>query len=235
MKNKIQGVLLMANISIYDFCQTIADFETGDEFIHFIRRKKRNLRMQTLELFRLILKKSGATYMFEKLRSDPLCSLNKQMVLYQLKGMSKDDIEKYAKEYYKSIIVPHLIPQMIELIREQKKDGYTIVVVSASYRPFLLLFKEEFKIDVLITNDFVYKDGFFTGKIAREDCIGKNKVKYFTEVYSGFDCKDYENCKSYGDSESDKYILNIAKEGFVIARTGPKKWVKKTNFEEILM
>ena len=42
----------MNNIAIYDFCQTLVDFESGDAFIHYIRNKESSPYMLRMEKLR---------------------------------------------------------------------------------------------------------------------------------------------------------------------------------------
>ena len=223
----------MKKLAVYDFCQTIVDFETGDGFIHFIMQKTGNKKMKLIDTARKLLRKMRIIKLIQHFYRGR-CSLNKQLVLCQLRGLERRVINKYAEEYYQEIIKKHLINFVIKNIEQQKEKGYYIVIVSASYYPFLKLFCDDYNIDLLITNKFEYdRNGMFTGNIERDDCISKNKVRYLLEALELIDGK-YEITESYGDSESDKYILNIATQGYVISKTNSKAWVKKTNFKEIV-
>ena len=226
----------LRDIAIYDFCQTIVDFETGDEFVHYIMRQTKDKRIFAKESVRLFLNKTKILNCLERMGRNPSnCCLNKSMVLKQIKGYTKEQIEQFAKLYYEDVIKKHFIPPIIEQIQRQKEEGYIIVIVSASYEPFLKIFQEEYQIDLVITNQFKYtEDGYFEGEITRPDCIGENKVKRLKEEIPGFNREDYKECLAYGDSYSDRFILNIAKKGFVVSYRQSKKWVKDTKYEEII-
>lgn len=227
----------MDSIAIYDFCQTLVDFETADQFVHFIRMKKTTRRINNIEQIRKILLKTKVLAILGKIMHglDKSYFLNKHILLYELKGMTRSEIEGWAEQYYREIIKKHFIKQTIELLKAQKKEGYIIVIISASYEPFLRLFKEEYNVDYLLTNEFVYdEDDRFIGKLKEKDCVGRNKVKRLKKQFPDFAKEKFENCEAYGDSVSDIPILKIAKKGYVITHNVKKQWTKENGLEELV-
>ena len=223
-------------IAIYDFCQTIVDFETADEFIHFIHRNENSTRMNKIEQLRKFMIKFKLMWALEKTISvfKKNYSVNKRMILAEIKGMEKLKIDQYALKYYEQVIKQHFISPVLENLKQQKKEGFKIYIVSASYEPFLKLFKNEYDIDYLITNNFKYTSkGRFTGKLCGRDCVGINKVNRLSDIID-IDKLNEVELKSYGDSKSDIYILKIAKCGYVVSYKYSKKWVKENNLEEII-
>lgn len=227
----------MYKIVIYDFCHTLVDLESADAFIHFIGEQEFNKSIYTKECIRILFKKLKIIPAIEKImrNKQPQYSLNKKWILWEIKGYKKDIIDKYAKEYYEKVIKNKLIQKTVKEIKKQKEKGYTVFIVSASYEPFLKLFTKEFDIDYLVTNEFKYtSEGIFTGKIKNRDCIGKEKKKRFYEELEKNGIYEYEICASYGDSPSDKYILDIAKNKYVISEKESKDWIKSTDYKEII-
>lgn len=226
----------MQKIAIYDFCQTLVDFETADEFIHFIQKNKKVKRMEYIENIRKILEYAKILINIERVvkRFNRCYSVNKHIILSELRGFKKPEIDTWAKRYYEEVIKYHLIEPMLNQLISQKKDGFIIVIVSASYEPFLKLFKDEFGIDYLITNKFLYNDNdVFMGRLTEPDCVGENKVKRFFKEFPDFNKNNYDICISYGDSKSDVPILKVAKRGIVISNGQDKKWIKCYELEEL--
>lgn len=221
-------------IAVYDFCQTLVDFETADEFVHFVTRKTRRRYSDFIETLRKVCIKFKILTIMQMaanwLPSQPI--LNKKLTLYELKGLSQKQLEHYAKEYYQTQIKPRLIKDIMETVKCNREKGYYLVIVSASYQPFLELFAEEFGFDLLITNRFAYRDDIFSGHIAEKDCYGVEKVNRFKR-----DClkwSDKSEVLAYGDSVSDIPVLLYADKAFVISRDKPKEWSSIYGFEEII-
>lgn len=223
----------MIKYSIYDFCQTIVDFETGDAFVHFIRDSIHNKHMVRVEHFRKILMFCGFLKVTDFIGKRRGFFLNKKILLYELKGLRKNEIENLGQQFYETVVSKHLIPKIINQINIDKQEGYKVIIVSASYMPVVNPFCADHGIDLLITNEFLYNSkDIFKGKIAEKDCIFNNKVYRFLKA-----CPDFKDnnkySKSYGDSKSDKPILDIAENGYVVSKKH-KKWVEYTNYKEII-
>lgn len=222
------------NIAVYDFCSTIVSFETADEFIHYIRSGTARKRMVRTEKARLFLNRTKLMAIFELLRHKMGIefSLNKKMVLSELKGMSREEINLYARSYYEERIKPKLIPEIVNLLTDQKKHNYKIVIVSAAYEPYLRYFAEEYAVDELITNIFLYDEkDRFTGRLAQDDCKGMNKLKRLRERIP--DLTEYSTSYAYGDSESDHFVLEAVDNGVVVSHNSESLWNKKYRFKEI--
>lgn len=230
MENKL------GNIAIYDFCQTLVDFETADEFINYIRSIEKKPRMMIIEFFRLVLKKTKVLSVVERIkrRSHPNYSYNKRIILSEIKGLKKKQIDKYASLYYENVIKKHFISKTLNQLIEEKNEGYLIVVVSAAYEPYLQLFAAEYNIDYLITNSFEYDlNGRYKAKLI-DDCIGENKVRFFLNEFPEFDKSDYDNSVAYGDSKSDIPILSIVEKGYVVSPKKSKNWAKENGLEDFI-
>jgi len=223
----------MKKIALFDFCQTLCDFETADPFVDYVKEHvDPTKRMLVISYLLSFFNRTGLNIFFDVIGHIFHYSINKKLLLLELKGIDKQKIDDLALGYYKSKIKPHLIPEMISILKTEKNRGSEIAIVSASYYPFLQLFCADFDVDYLVTNEFLYsKDNVFEGKICEKDCIYKNKVSRLRTVLRD---KSYIVVSSYGDSKSDSPILSIAEQGFVISHKYHKPWVEKTSFKEII-
>ena len=223
----------MKKISLFDFCQTLCDFETADPFVDYVKEHvEPTKRMFVISQMLSIFNRIGLNYVFDVVGHFFHYSINKKLLLLELKGLEKETIDKLALDYYKSKIKPHLIPEMMTILKAEKKSGNEIAIVSASYYPFLRYFCVDFDIDYLVTNEFSYnEEDVFEGQIIQSDCIYKNKV---SRLKSKLKNKSYTIVPSYGDSKSDTPILSIAKQGFVVSHKYHKSWVEQTSFKEII-
>ena len=220
------------NIVIFDFCQTLCNFETADAFVEFVSRSESNIRIRAYNLFEKILVKTKLILLFDVYGHIMHHSVWKRILLKKLKGIERGKLEYYADKYYKERIRPNLIEITMQRLLEAQDRGYSIAIVSASYDIFLKLFVQEFNIGLLVTNTLEFdKDNKFTGGFKGKDCIYKNKVRRFRNAIGGRQVNIQE---SYGDSQSDIPILSISKNGYVISHCSHKKWIEKTTFNELI-
>lgn len=168
----------MTEMIIYDFCQTIVDYESADDFCLFVYKELNDKKRKIYESVAKLLLVRVLTYLLRLLQHDYI--LTKHILLKSLKGIHQDEIERLAQKYYRDVVRNHIRREIVDLISDQQKSGKMIVVVSVAYEPYLRCFADEYDIDYLITNEFLYDgNGVFTGKIKTSDCIGMNKLLRF--------------------------------------------------------
>lgn len=229
-KNPINYDARKKQLAIYDFCETLVDFQTGDEFVFFVGERTGHKRFKHREKIR---KKKPFSFFFrvcDRFINFGKGNFNKLFILSELKGLKKSEIDRLALVYYTERIKPHLIkPVLDRLINDMKKGD--VIIVSASYFPFLTYFGKEYKIKTIITNEFEYKNELFTGRLVAKDCWGKEKVKRLIEEVNSFE--DYYSV-SYSDSSSDLPILEVADKQVVVSRNKPQSWAAKRGYEQII-
>lgn len=225
--------MVTQKVAIFDFCQTIVDFETADEFVRYVL-KHMDRKYRLIDWLRKALVVLQINRIIEKITRNSYnrISINKKLLLFQLRGLGESQINKMAEDFYCERIEPHLINKTIKELLECKNKGYQIALVSASYLPIIQPFYDKYEIDYLITNTFRYKDGKFLGVIDSNDCVGKEKVRRFYHSIKDKDKIEIEY--SYGDSKSDIPILKIARQGVVISHCNSKPWAKECGFKEIV-
>ena len=216
---------------IFDFCQTLCDFETADAFVEYVCEREISKRIKLLCGFECLLQRTKLVTLFDVFGHFAHYSLWKRLLLWNLKYISRESLEKYAEAFYKERVKPHLINETLIKLHNAKHNNFKVAVVSASYDIILKYFVKEYGVDLLVTNQLKYRNEIFTGNISESDCIYKNKVHRF---YNAVHPNNVDVIESYGDSKSDIPILSIAKQGFVISRESHKQWVEHTNFKEII-
>lgn len=225
--------MLNGDISIFDFCETLVDFQTADRFVYYVLEHERQKSDSFIEPVRLTLKSLGIMKLIDLSARWTGMHLNKQLLLYRLRGLTKKQIENYAKMYYLEEIRPHFIKPVINKLREDIREGLKIVIISASYYPILKYFKDEFEVDMLITNSFQYENDVFTGKMLECDCFGMEKVRRLQRETIRVN-RESKIIKSYSDSRSDIPVLRIARQGIVVSKDKSQSWCKKEGFQEII-
>lgn len=217
-------------IVIFDFCETLVDFQTADAFVDYVRN---NLKLD------IINRRESIGKWIRSLRivgyADALVfhqSILKRLKLWQLKGIPEKKMKELAAGYYNQQIKPHLIGDTLELLKKHQKEGCQIWLVSGGYGIYLNYFSQDYGIDQTISSDLEFRKGISTGKMKGLDCMRNSKVKLlYKNLTNTID--DYRIVASYSDSKTDVPILNVAEQGIVVSRK-PQSWVKKTKYKEII-
>ena len=115
-------------IALFDFCETIVKFQTADAFVHFVRNQSKDRRMNFINKIHSFLVKSRIFAIMEHIF--PKSSINKRLILFQLKGFSKSKLNEYAKLYYSDRIKPAFIKSiLLELIRKKLSLSNIIAII----------------------------------------------------------------------------------------------------------
>ena len=229
-KNKKNNIDKNDKIALFDFCLTVVDFSTADEFVNFVRKKKRLPIMKIKNNFRKLFNILHLTKIIQQYTDK---HVHKLLYLSQLKGLSRSEIELFAKDYYENCIKPRFVKETIEEIYKLKKLGYKLYVVSGGYDVYLKYFIKEFNFDGLICTKIDFKNDKVTGNFDGYDCLNFNKIILLKRYFNKENLKNY-NSVAYSDSITDLPLLNYCKKGVVVSKTGSEKWVKENNFEEII-
>jgi HAD superfamily hydrolase (TIGR01490 family) len=114
----------------------------------------------------------------------------------------QEQCDRFATE-----MLPRLIRakagKEIALLQEQ---GFTVVIVSASPENWIRSWAEKVGA-LLIATRLETREGVITGKIAGNNCHGKEKVRRIKEAYA---LPDYRDIYAYGDTGGDKPMLALA-------------------------
>jgi len=209
-------------IALYDFCDTVVNFQTADEYVYFAQNY---LRLGSFH----------NTYMNRKVINaffENRWKAKKKAILYQLRGIEKAVITDAAYKYYKDRILPNIYAPIIEEMRKHRENGYDVYIVSAGYRIYLDFFAEDFSVKGVIANEFEYHNEKFTGKLCRSDCYGEEKVLRLNETFAE---QEIEHSISYSDSISDLPLLKWADRGVVVSRNAHRAWVKENGLEDFVL
>lgn len=211
-------------IALFDFCETLINKQTGDDFVCFaLRAKKRYVR---LLISRLVLSR---LYCYAKKLSPRFFGDRKFFVLKLLDGYSESDIRVISKNYADSLKECIVAPVFSELCNLKLK-GVKIYVVSGGYSTYIEHFMPEL-IDHVIANKFQFVDGVFRGGILGEDCMGMEKVKRIQLTSPN---ENVRYVAAYSDSSSDIPMLSMAEHGVTVSRMKQQAWARENGFKEIV-
>ena len=87
----------MMKLAILDFCDTIVDFQTANAYVNYTLD-----HFDIHPIYRKIIHSSIAKRFFSK-----HWMLEKRFLLFMLRGLDKEMLDRAAKGYYKDLIKPH--------------------------------------------------------------------------------------------------------------------------------
>ena len=82
-------------------------------------------------------------------------------------------------------IIPHLRPEMIEIINEHKRKGHLIMLSSGSFSPLLEKVATYLDIEGAIATPLGEKEGKYTGRIIPPLNVGQGKVDLLKQFLDG--------------------------------------------------
>lgn len=221
----------MYKLALFDFCETLIQFQTADRFIDFVRNKERKKRMIWLEFLRKFLVKFKFFAVLERLIKTN--NYHKRLKLYQLKGIDRQRIDTYAESYYQKDLKINMISNITDLLKEYKLKGYKILIVSGGYEEYIKYFAKEFGVDNVVATNIRFDNGECKGVIEGLDCLNQNKIP---KIEKQINLSDYnlENSIAFSDSITDLPLLKLVGNGTVVSRNKSQVWAKKNNLNEIV-
>jgi HAD superfamily hydrolase (TIGR01490 family) len=219
----------MNKIALFDFCETIANFQTADAYVDFVRERLHDCRMCRLEKMQVFLRTIKVIQIVEIITRYRF-SINKRIKLWQLRGHGLAELQALAREYYQERIKPNFIPEMMGKLLELKAQGYSIFLVSGGYNIYLRYFAEENDLSGVISTKVGFKNDVCTGKFDGIDCLREEKTKLLNQYFK----KKPKYSIAFSDSITDIPFLKWADEGYVVSRNKHQIWSKKNKLNEII-
>ncbi len=218
-------------IVIFDFCNTLVNFQSADAFVNYVKaRSPQTARRTLIEGFRIFLLKTKLMHILQ--RFDPYSYLNKRLLLAQLKGLSKKELEKLGESFFKEIISLRYIPETIQELLKCQKNGCRICIASGGYDTYLSYVKNHFKIDYLVCTSLKYKHDIFTGHFSGKDCIRNQKLPMVIKQLGEPLLANSETI-FYSDSITDLPLFKYCDKGIVVCTT-PPAWARKNKLEVLI-
>ena len=223
----------MKKLALFDFCETLVNFQTADAFIDYVRQNESNLYMRFLNTILIALSKAKVIAFLNKLF--PHSGISKRIKLLQLRGFTFNKLDKLAKLYYREVIKPNLIDTLVSKMKECTQQDYEVSIVSAGYSLYLKFFTKDFNIKHLIATELEFdKTGKrCLGTISGKDCFHAEKINRINAYFNGQKI-DYKRSVSYSDSRADLPLLKMTGQGVVISRNRSQVWSNLYKFKEII-
>lgn len=103
-------------------------------------------------------------------------------------------------------------PKALEALKQHKKDGDRVIIISASIENWIKPWAEKIGADIVIATKIqTNENGLLTGKFLSKNCFGQEKANRLFELFPNR--KEY-TLIAYGDSRGDKELIEISDKGY---------------------
>ncbi|WP_133015569.1 HAD-IB family hydrolase [Clostridium cuniculi] len=198
----------MEKLAIFDIDYTITRKETLMEFFKYLVSKDiKNIKFLPRALY------SGLMYgvkVYDEKRV-------KECFLKFIENIDEAELAKLTKSFYDEKISKILYKDAVDMIKKLKKEGYMVVLISASPEFYVKEFYAIKEVDLIIGTKFTFEGGKFIRKMDGNNCKGEEKVRRLKKVLEEKNIKvDFKNSYMFSDSLSDKPLLDLVGNPYLI-------------------
>lgn len=151
--------------------------------------------------------------------------------MHLLARFPRKELDRLRSHYVKELIAPHVLPIAVDLVKQYRRTGARVVMVTASYRYAVEPIAELFDMDDLICAEPEEKpNGEFTGRCLSNNFAGQKIVnaERFIEKTGG-NQDSWKESVFFSDSRNDLPLLeHVADLGGKAVATNPDDELKKT-------
>jgi phosphatidylglycerophosphatase C len=188
-------------IAFFDFDGTITTKDSLPEIIKFLKGRTAYYTGILLNMHWF------AAFQLNLLSGD---LLKEKILSYFFSGMPENIFQEQCDGFADRILPGLIRPGAIAEVDRLRKEGFEIVVVSASAENWIRNFAKRLSLELIATKLQV-KKGLITGKIEGKNCKGKQKVIC---IKGRWDLTAYDEIYVYGDSPADKPMMALATRSF---------------------
>ena len=198
----------MEKLAIFDIDYTITRKETLMEFFKYLVSKDiKNIKFLPRALY------SGLMYRVKVYDEKRV----KECFLKFIENIDEAELAKLTKSFYDEKISKILYKDAVDMIKKLKKEGYMVVLISASPEFYVKEFYAIKEVDLIIGTKFTFEGGKFIRKMDGNNCKGEEKVRRLNKVLKEKNIKvDFKNSYMFSDSLSDKPLLDLVGNPYLI-------------------
>jgi phosphatidylglycerophosphatase C len=188
--------LFCMDLALFDFDGTITTHDTFRPFLSFAGGRAR-MALGTALLGPMVVGYELGWIHASRLRAAAayLCC----------RGRPERELRELGARYGQTL-TRSFRPEALERIRWHKERGDTVVVVSASLRPYLEDLCRGLELELVCT-ELEARGGILTGHYLGGDCTGPEKAR---RVRAAHDLARYSTIHAYGDTREDAELLELA-------------------------
>lgn len=198
---------------ILDFCETLVQIQTADDFIKFIAKKNFFRYLLLLTIYLLFFSKIITTinYIFN------FNIKKKNLIIYSLFNLKESKLIIYGKQYSDRNLInlskKTIIKKVKDFIDKKKPDLIFIITGGYSYYIPSFLENKNIKYDLIISSVLNLSDQKKVYGNLKIDCMGKEKVNLLKEKIN---ILDYNISLFTDDEVSDLPLIDISSEVYLI-------------------
>lgn len=215
-------------IALFDFCETLANFQTADAYVRFVQANSPVSHKITKFTYDLLNK---SHLLGIPRRIFPEYSLDKKWIMRQMEGRTEEEMTTMARKYYEERVKPALIPEVVDELKAKQDDGYKIYLISGGYGIYLQFFAQEYAVDGVIATKIAFNNGICLGRFDGPDCMFSHKIEY---IKRGIPDNHFEEWYAYSDSITDIPMLELVGHPVVISKGKSQNWAVQKGFEQII-
>lgn len=136
--------------------------------------------------------------------------LKEKILSYFFSGMPENSFQEQCDLFAERVLPGFIRPEAITEMDRLRKDGFEMVIVSASVENWISKFAKQQSLELIATKLQV-KNGLITGKIEGKNCKGGQKV---IRIKERWDLGSYQEIYVYADSPADKSMMALATRSF---------------------
>lgn len=191
-------------VALFDIDKTLIKGDSMFDLLKYTLKKYPKSYLKLPKLFIVLL-----LYKFKIIKTKKA----KENMFYTLNYLNNDELENF----YNKVIKLSIYNDAIEEIKKLKKEGYYILLVSASPECYLKFFEIEDYIDGVIGTKLHFENNKYINKIDGENCKGEEKVRRITSYLKEKNLAiDKSNSLAYSDSLSDTPMFNLVGKSYLI-------------------
>ena len=198
----------MEKLAIFDIDYTITRKESLMEIFKYIVSKDiKNIKLLPRALY------SGLMYGIKVYDERKV----KECFLKFIENIDEVELANLTKAFYDERLSKILYKDAVEMIKKLKKEGYIVILISASPEFYIKEFYAIKEVDLIIGTKFAFEGGKFIRKMDGNNCKGEEKVRRLNEVLKEKNIKvDFKNSYMFSDSLSDKPLLDLVGNPYLI-------------------
>ena len=221
------------NLVVFDFCETLVNFQTANAFVNFVAERKKTWWSRFISKLEIVLMQSRFFAIVDRFFSK--YNFSKRVNLMKIRGYKELDILNYANDYYNTIIRDNTLKLIVSELEKYVNQGDYVMIASGGYDVYLNKFAKDFGIKQVISTNIEFKKGKVSGfYVDGKDCLFDEKVIQLNQFLNKNDLK-FDKKIVFTDSITDLPLLMWANEAYVVSNRTTQTWPGKYNFKEIVL
>jgi HAD superfamily hydrolase (TIGR01490 family) len=126
------------------------------------------------------------------------------------KGFTVEEARRTFEWVTDNYFIPLLRPDVMGILKEHKKQGHKVMILSGMFTDFLEIMGRKIGADYVVGTKLEKVNSMCTGRIIKPLCFGENKARFLNEFVQQNQLKvDFSRSSAYADSIYDTPIFRL--------------------------